>query len=475
MVKKKTILLAAILTIAGLNAQDKKAIKYAKTITPEDLKAHLEVIASDAFEGRETGEKGQKMAAKYIADEFEQLGLEAPVDGSYFQSFDLLELSTAKSYMRRGEDRKEGSEDFIYYSNSETMGEEYIKVILADGDELGKAAYKNKYVAFQVSRYGGLQSKIDEARKAGAKGVVVLLESDDEFGSMKNRFTLPGRMTLGLQRDNAGSKLIIVDKTMAQWLFEKPYDELEVGDESTVVFNADYLDKPIGTENVLGFLRGSEKPEEVIVITAHYDHVGMNEGEIYNGADDDGSGTSAVLELAEAFVNAANRQDGPKRSILFMTVTGEEKGLFGSRYYTDISPVFPLENTVANLNIDMVGRVDDKHSENPEYIYLIGSDKLSQDLHDLSEQVNDTYTKLELDYTYNDENDPNRFYYRSDHYNFAKNNIPIIFYFNGTHTDYHQPTDTVDKINFEKMTKITQLIFFTAWEIANREEKLRLN
>ena len=120
----------------------------------------------------------------------------------------------------------------------------------------------------------------------------------------------------------------------------------------------------------------------------------------------------------------------------------------------------------------MIGRIDPDKKDNPNYIYLIGSDKLSQGLHDLSEQVAAQYSDLELDYTYNDENDPNRFYYRSDHYNFAKNNVPIIFYFNGTHEDYHQPTDTPDKIEYELMAKRAQLIFHTAWQLANQEERI---
>ena len=157
-----------------------------------------------------------------------------------------------------------------------------------------------------------------------------------------------------------------------------------------------------------------------------------------------------------------------------MPVAGEEKGLLGSKYYTE-NPVYPLENTVADLNIDMIGRLDEKHADNPNYVYLIGSDKLSNELHRISEEANSTYTNLELDYTYNDPNDPNRFYYRSDHYNFAKKNIPIIFYFNGTHEDYHKATDTVDKIDFEKMEKITRLVFYTCWELVNREERIQLN
>ena len=232
------------------------------------------------------------------------------------------------------------------------------------------------------------------------------------------------------------------------------------------------MKEPKPSENVVAFIEGSEKPEEIIVLSAHYDHVGMREdGTIYNGADDDGSGTMAMLEIAEAFQQAVKDGNGPKRSILFLHVTAEEIGLYGSRYYTE-NPIFPLDNTVANLNTDMIGRIDPDKKDNPNYIYLIGSDKLSQELHNVSEEVNEKYTNLELDYTYNDENDPNRFYYRSDHYNFAKNNIPVIFYFNGVHPDYHKPTDTVEKIEYEALMKRARLVFLTAWEIANRDERL---
>ncbi len=228
------------------------------------------------------------------------------------------------------------------------------------------------------------------------------------------------------------------------------------------------------SENVLAFIEGKEKPEEIIVISAHYDHVGIDKnGEVYNGADDDGSGTVSLLEIAEAFMMAKKQGLGPKRSILFLHVTGEEKGLYGSRFYTE-NPVFPLENTVTNLNVDMIGRIDKNHEEKEKnnYVYLIGSDRLSTDLHTISEEANKKYTKLDLDYTYNAKNDPNRFYFRSDHYNFAKHNIPIIFYFNGVHEDYHKPTDTADKIEYELMAKRAQLIFYTAWEVANRDKRL---
>ena len=233
--------------------------------------------------------------------------------------------------------------------------------------------------------------------------------------------------------------------------------------------------KKVATENVVAIIEGSEKPDEYIVISSHLDHIGIHDGQINNGADDDGSGTVSMLEIAEAFQKAVKDGKSPKRSIVFLHVTGEEKGLLGSKYYTD-NPLYPLANTIANLNIDMVGRTDPKRkSSNPDYIYLIGSDRLSTELHELSEEVNKATVNIELDYTFNAHDDPNRFYFRSDHYNFGKNNIPVIFYFNGTHADYHKPTDTVEKIEFDLMKTRAQLIFATAWELANRKNRIKMN
>jgi len=233
--------------------------------------------------------------------------------------------------------------------------------------------------------------------------------------------------------------------------------------------------KMVKTENVAAIIEGSEFPDEYIVISSHLDHVGIQNGMIHNGADDDGSGSVSLLEIAEAFQEAAAAGQGPKRSILFLHVTGEEKGLLGSAYYAN-NPLYPLANTMVNLNVDMIGRLDPKREDkDPNYIYLIGADKISQELHDISEATNKRYTQIKLDYTFNDDKDPNRFYYRSDHYNFAKKNIPVIFYFNGTHEDYHAPGDTPDKINYEMLAKRSQLIFHTAWELANRNNRIKIN
>ncbi len=224
------------------------------------------------------------------------------------------------------------------------------------------------------------------------------------------------------------------------------------------------------SENILAFIEGTEKPNEIIVISAHYDHVGMKDGVIYNGADDDGSGTVALMEIAEAFNKAKKSGKAPKRSILILHVTGEEIGLVGSKYYSE-NPIFPLENTVANLNIDMIGR-SDAENKGKNYVYVIGSEMLSSELKKINEAANNKMTKLELNYKYDDPKDPQRLYYRSDHYNFAKNNIPAAFYFDGIHEDYHKPTDDPDKIDYDLLQKRTQLVFATAWELANRAERI---
>ena len=233
--------------------------------------------------------------------------------------------------------------------------------------------------------------------------------------------------------------------------------------------------KEVQSENIAAYIKGSVFPNEYIVISSHLDHIGIKDGKINNGADDDGSGTVALLEIAEAFKMASEAGQGPKRSLIFLHVTGEEKGLLGSKYYTE-NPLYPLKETMANLNIDMIGRTDPKREDkDPNYIYLIGADRLSQDLHDISEEVNNKYTQFKIDYKFNEENDPNRFYFRSDHYNFAKNNIPVIFYFSGTHEDYHKPGDTPDKIMYDLLAKRAKLVFYTAWELANRSTKIKLN
>ena len=240
-------------------------------------------------------------------------------------------------------------------------------------------------------------------------------------------------------------------------------------------------------ENILAYIEGTDKKDEVIVISAHYDHIGTSDktfwkaceaigsNKVCNGADDNGSGTVALMEIAQAFQQAKLAGFGPRRSILLAHFDAEEIGLWGSLTYIQ-EPVVPLANTMVNLNMDMIGRRNQKYQgKNIDYIYLIGADRHSKDLHNISEQVNQKYSKLTLDYTFNRKDDPNRYYERSDQYHFARKGIPAIFYSGGSHEDYHKASDTADKIDYRLLQKRVRLVFYTAWELANRDHKLRLN
>ena len=230
--------------------------------------------------------------------------------------------------------------------------------------------------------------------------------------------------------------------------------------------------KTIHAENVAGMIAGSDTSQEAILITAHFDHLGIRNGQVYNGADDNASGTSGILTIAESMMSAVRHGWKPRRSILFVAFSGEEKGLHGSEYFSKHSCV-PTEKIVAVLNVDMIGRVDSAHEQNPMYVYVIGSDFQSAELHQINEKSAEITDSLQLDYLYNSKKHPSRLFYRSDHYHFAENNIPCIFYFSGFHKDYHKPTDDIEKINFEKAQKISQLIAGTAWILANRQERIR--
>ncbi|WP_418262343.1 M28 family metallopeptidase [Flavobacterium faecale] len=235
--------------------------------------------------------------------------------------------------------------------------------------------------------------------------------------------------------------------------------------------NGQYLNE---SENVCAFIKGTEKPEEIIVLSAHYDHIGTKNELIFNGADDNGTGTAALLEIAQAFKIAEKNGHKPKRSILFLHVTGEEHGLLGSKYYSE-NPIFPLANTVSNINIDMIGRRDVEHSKSNNYVYAIGAERLSTELYNMLVATNEKYTKLDIDYRFTADYDPNQYYTRSDHYNFAKHGIPSVFFFNGVHADYHRATDTPDKIELDALKKRTQLAFVLAWELANRENRIKVD
>ena len=466
-------------------AQDATAIKFASTITEQDLEKHLSILASDEMEGRETGEKGQKMAAEYLVNYYKEIGLEGPVDGGYLQKFDLTSVSWGDINLQVGRQKLKNNEDFVFIGDGDMKRSAKADLVflgLANEENLKKVDVKGKLVGLWAIG-ARAQTVVKDVMDAGAAGVVIVtMEGQANFDRLANRYqALAGRGRLGFDSPTKQEPVFMVSSNKMAELFGSTVEELKEAakaDPTSIKSQkTTYLVKKkkekVGTENVMAYLEGTDKKDEVLVISSHYDHIGINsKGEINNGADDDGSGTVSVMEIAEAFALAAKEGHRPRRSILFLNVTGEEKGLLGSQYYSE-NPIFPLENTVNNINIDMVGRVDYEYqdAEDKNYVYVIGSEMLSSHLKVIMEYNNITYSNMILDYRYDAEDDPNRFYYRSDHYNFAKNNIPVIFFFNGVHDDYHQPTDTVDKIEWEIMKNRAQLIFHTSWDLANREER----
>jgi Peptidase family M28 len=484
--------------------------EFAQTITSAELKEMLYTYASDGFQGRNTGEAGHEMAVNYIKD-FYTNGNIAPLqaNGNYFQDVKLNQLYTPEvSLTLNGKDLT-NFEDIVSLSPSSSglINANEIVYVGYGVDDENYSDYKNlnvkgkiiiakegepqtadgTYIVSGTSEKSRWSSRARTARSfkreaAEANGAAAFLIVDDAafnyYASIyKSRAESNSSLGLSLQSNNGDSSemlYMMITEAAVNSIEDKLLSSNTPKTLSTpVVLNQRNKSEQMVSKNVAGFVKGSVYPDEYIIISAHSDHVGVNDkGEVYNGADDDGSGSMAILEIAEAFQAAAEKGQSPKRSIIFLHVTGEEKGLLGSQYYTDIDPLVPLANTVANLNIDMIGRIDPKREGDRNYLYLIGSDKLSTELHNLSEEVNKKYTNIEFDYTYNDENDPNRFYYRSDHYNFAKNNIPIIFYFNGTHDDYHKVSDTPDKIEYDLLENRTRLVFYTAWELANRPTRI---
>ncbi|MEO0471754.1 MAG: M28 family peptidase [Bacteroidota bacterium] len=499
------ILLGYLLTSGSLLAQT-PAERFAQEVDAKDLKGHLYFLADDMLEGRATGERGQKLAAHYISSTFRRLGLPGGMsNGDYYQTYYLNRTRLKSTSMKIGKKSFQFKDDFapsLQGGIPESLDGEFVFAGFGMEEDLAGKDLKGKNVIIFSGDYdnptpkGNLMaqfrswlSRSKAIREAGAKSLFLVLTRDAYkiIGRNARRSALrvgdepADGMALFYMSPDAGDYLLAPSKRSV----EEMRAELGSSGNTPEVslrklkfeFSAKVEKESKAAENVLAFLEGTDKKDEVIVLTAHYDHIGITNDLVNNGADDDGSGTSTILELADAFTAAAKSGYRPRRSILFMTVSGEEIGLLGSAFYTD-NPAYPIANTVANLNIDMIGRIDKRYEttrDSANYVYVIGSDKLSTELHDISENANKDYTNLVLDYKYNDPNDPNRFYYRSDHYNFAEKGVPIIFYFTGVHDDYHKPTDDPNKINFDKMAKIGRLVFHTAWQLANQEKRIEVD
>lgn len=527
------------------------ASRYADSITAQELAAHLYFFASDYFEGRETATRGQRLAAKYLASQYQRFGLTAygrvETDDQqdlrrFYQPFDVYSnrLQSATIEARRdgevvasstyGPDQTDsqsylefgtlpevtGNVVFAGYGIQDGAYDDYAALADAGVDLSGKwvlvlggepssadgqsllsidgeltnwstSLFSKFRAAGTTGRIGGLLIVKDLgplAEDVGATALSRAARIDETIGGVSlepsgSRRAMPP--VYAVSSDFANTLLQSTGRTV-----EELKQEIDNSFEPTVM-SIDNLELTstlahgsvaLETENVVAVVEGSDPAlkHEYVVLTSHYDHIGYeidSDGnmQVYNGADDDGSGTVALLEIAEAFQRAKDDGYGPRRSVMFLNVTAEEKGLIGSRYYADHDPIVPLENTVANLNIDMLGRHDPTYSGDPtDYVYIIGGDLISQDIHDINEEVNTLIgSSITLSDRFNAPDDPNQFYRRSDHWNFGKHNIPFIFYFTGTHEDYHGLGDTPDKVDYPRLERISRLIFGTAWQLANQD------
>ena len=516
-------------------SQDYAAQYAERYVTQEHLRRDLGVLASDEYEGRETGTKGQKMAASYISQQFKLDSLQAPVTANaanpYLQTFSLersawqpggtlvlggktykwledfyafgrspFQASTAVQPVFVGYGIEQNS--YSDYGSLDVKGKDVVmllgeprtpagkSVLSADGTptkwsvdfraKAGLAAQKGARSVFFISQDANFAKM--EARLAPRVMQPVIAAAETGNGRAPSFFVSPALGLKLLGATEAALKAYEARVAQAAPASAPTNAQLAVDHAAGYVpgkptfkltkftISAPQERSAVGTENVLGFLPGTDLKDEIVVVSAHYDHLGIIGGQVYNGADDDGSGTVGMLSIAQAFAKAAHAGHGPRRSLLFLANTGEEKGLLGSEYYTD-HPVFPLASTVTDLNIDMIGRTDATHAGKPDYVYVIGSDKLSSQLHAALESVNKERGNLDLDYRFNDPQDPNRFYYRSDHYNFAKKGIPVAFFFNGVHPDYHEASDEINKIEFDKLEARARLVFYLAWDLANRDQR----
>jgi hypothetical protein len=488
-----------------------------ESITPGELRMHLQFLASPELGGRYTLSPGFAIAARYLAAHLEAYGFKGAGDhGDFLQTFQVIsgKADTAKSLLEVTFDGKPKAYHF---------GDFYIPAEGRNGDAQGQIVFAATGISSSLQHqddYAGLDvkgkivlivpgipagvdmSRLDRdeygqgaARAHGAVGILQLppqrlLEMMRTKGFQERA---AARESVRLARDAEGHlPQVTLGPALAEELLaacgldlktvyqaanhkqKLPAKSLNLTAKMTV---ATQVTKST-TQNVAGLLEGTDPvlKHEYVVFSAHYDHLKTGPGgEVYPGADDDGSGTTSVLTIAHAM-----SLERPKRSVLVIFHAGEELGLLGSEYNTDYAPVVPLKQMVADLNIDMIGRskapgdnaTEDEHLTDANTVYLVGSNRISPELHQLSEETNAQFQKMKLDYYYNDPSNPERIYFRSDHWNYAKHGVPIIFYFDGTSVDYHRPTDTIEKIDFNKMTKVARLVFETGWRIANLDHRL---
>lgn len=503
---KKTMLLVFLCSASFAIAQkESPASKYATVITAQSMKEKLTILASPEMEGRETAMPGERKAAGFIEDHFKKIGLLPGNGSSYQQYYPVYQDEITTKQIRVNGVNFEWDKDFSFSMQGIVSDDYTVNDIVFAGYGIVSAEAKvNDYEGLDVkgklvmvldgtpegfkapavaagTRTPGPTStfaKANNARTLGAIGIFIVSNnfprktSTPLKGNVYFTKSTAGPFVTATISENVATAL--TGRTVKQSM--NNLASLQKGKYiSEVKLAAIKTTADLQSSNVVGMISGTDKKEEYVFLTSHHDHLGKRGDVIYYGADDDGSGTVGVMQMAEAFAAAAKKGIKPRRTMIFMTVSGEEKGLVGSNYYSE-HPIFPMDKTSVDLNTDMIGRVDTerKTGDTLNYIYVIGHDKLSSELPSINEGANNAHTKLTLDYKYDDPKDQNRIYYRSDHYNFAKKGVPILFFYDGMlKADYHQPGDTVDKINFELMEKRAKLVYYTAWDIANRDNMLK--
>ena len=489
------------------------------TIAAEQMKDYLTFIASDEMEGRDTPSRGLDTTAKFLAMNLARWGFKpAGDDGSFFQRIELRRNRTDT-----GQTKVE--------LNGRPLNVSGLLVFAGTGwliKSKGMDAYKGIDPAGKIAVIFGTPNQSprgisradlgklgedsmnpdDYARQKGVVGLIYIPDFQylANWQRTRQRLTERGSTVVAKFQTQTNSLPSIVvspevanalfagERQSASMIFNASYGTnpsslpapFAINDQKKVTLNLASTTETVPTQNVVAVWEGSDPilKSEYVAVGAHYDHIGsgcppVGNDTICNGADDDGSGTTALLSMAEAMAKSRTR---PKRSLLFVWHCGEEKGLWGSRYFTQF-PTVPLDQVVTQINIDMIGRSKKEGDTNPrnaeltgpDAIYLIGSTMMSTELGELVNTVNKSYLNLSFDTKYDDPKDPHRFFYRSDHFNYARKGIPIIFFFDGEHEDYHRAGDTADKIDYQKMEKVTRTIYMTAWELANRPARPKVD
>jgi len=534
---KRLTSLIALLVITSLSAVLIQAQKYvtANPISESDLESHVSFLASPLLKGRMNGEEGLEIAGSYLAAQAKKSGLKPANNNSFFQPFTVIKKTTDYSktsvkIITNGKDSVSSSEPFLNlvptgpanfslegevvfagygikadkysYNDFENIKPEGKILLILDRAPMNEEGNKLKFEEPAWNSEFNIQSKLTTLFLTKAKAILVVSDPKSGYNSLgesnpgiasylEAKTALPGEKDeMANPFMSAMPKVLFIHRKMADELLkgtgtdlatlQKDIDNTMKSrsfaiENKKLFINAGISDSEMTLNNIAGYIQGSDPvlKNEVLVFSGHYDHIGASGEKIFAGADDDASGCAALLEMAEAFIGM---KKPPRRTILFLWVAAEEIGLYGSESYTK-APLFPLEKTVADLNMDMIGRVkgvadtsDQNPMSGPNTVFVI-SDNQSSELLAIAKKADDR-NKIDFDYSLGGKDHPLQLFSRSDHYNFVKKDIPVLFFTTGLHTDYHTPGDVIEKLDFAKMELVTKTMFEIGLEVANRKTRL---